>query len=89
MEHNQNRVAAINHRCAIRINFMTILDFFVSHWKTGRGREAIGSLTNDNGDVNESWNVAKGLDWQNNFARASRFFVHFFPVNARLRRENV
>ena len=31
MEHNQNRVAAINHRCAIRINFMTILDFFVSH----------------------------------------------------------
>ena len=57
--------------------------------KTGRGREAIGSLTNDDGDVNESWNVAKGLDWQNNFARASRFFVHFFPVAARLRRENV
>ena len=24
----------------------------------------------------------------NNFARASRFFVHFFPVFARLRREN-
>ena len=24
----------------------------------------------------------------NNFARASRFFVHFFTVNARLRREN-
>ena len=23
-----------------------------------------------------------------NFARASRFFVHFFPVFARLRREN-
>ena len=33
MEHNQNRVAAINHRCAISINFITILDFFVSHWK--------------------------------------------------------
>ena len=24
----------------------------------------------------------------NKFARASRFFVHFFPVFARLRREN-
>ena len=54
MEHNQNRVAAINHRCAIRINFMTILDFLSVTKKTGRGREAIGSLTNDDGDVNES-----------------------------------
>ena len=25
----------------------------------------------------------------NNFARASHFFAHFFPVFARLRRENV
>ena len=34
---------------------------------------------------------AIGLDWQknnNNFARASRFFVHFFAVAARLRRES-
>ena len=31
---------------------------------------------------------AVGLDWQNNnFARASRFFVHFFALVARLRRE--
>ena len=30
-----------------------------------------------------------GLDWQNNnFARALRFFVHFFAVTERLRREN-
>ena len=30
-----------------------------------------------------------GLDWQNNnFARTSRFLVHFFAVTARLRREN-
>ena len=29
------------------------------------------------------------FNWQNNnFARASRFFVHFFAVTARLRREN-
>ena len=33
--------------------------------------------------------VNRPLDWQNNnFARASRFFVHFFAVTARLRREN-
>ena len=32
---------------------------------------------------------AIGLDWQNNnFARASRFFVHFFAVAARLQRES-
>ena len=31
---------------------------------------------------------AMGLDWQNNnFVRASRFFVHFFAVVARLQRE--
>ena len=41
------------------------------------------SLNNDDGDDNEN---SKTLDWQNNnFARASRFFVHFFVV-ARLRR---
>ena len=32
---------------------------------------------------------AIGLDWpNNNFARASRFFVHFLAVVARLRRES-
>ena len=35
----------------------------------------------------ERQNKAIGLDWQNNnFARAPRFFVHFFAVTARLRR---
>ena len=29
-----------------------------------------------------------GLVQKNNFARASRFFVHFLTVTARLRREN-
>ena len=44
---------------------------------------------NDNGDVNENSKKAIGLDRQNNnFARASRFFVHFFAVTARLRRQN-
>ena len=43
----------------------------------------------DYGDGNENGKKAIGLDWQNNkFARASRFFVHFFGVVARLQREN-
>ena len=51
-------------------------------------RPLLGSLSND--DVNENGKKAKGLDWQNNnFARASRFFVHFFAVTARLRHEDV
>ena len=49
----------------------------------------LGSLSKDDGDVNENDKKAIGLDWQNNnFARASRFFVHFFAVTVRLRRKN-
>ena len=47
------------------------------------------SLSNDGGDKNKIDKKAIGLDKQNNnFARASRFFVHFFAVTVRLRREN-
>ena len=50
---------------------------------------SIGTLRSNDADGNE--NVKKN-NWfnkqNNNFARASRFFVHFFPVFARLRREN-
>ena len=50
---------------------------------------SIGSLSNDHGDVNKNGNKAIGLDRQNNnFARASRFFVHVLAVTARLRPEN-
>ena len=45
-------------------------------------------LSSDDGDGNENGKKTTGFDWQNNnFARASRFFVHFFAVTARLRRE--
>ena len=38
----------------------------------------LGSLSNDESDGNENGKKAIGLDWQNNnFAHASRFFVHF------------
>ena len=48
----------------------------------------VGSLSNDNSDGNEDGKKARGLDWQNNnFVRGSRWFVHFFAVVARLRRE--
>ena len=49
----------------------------------------IGSLSNGDGDDIENGTKAIGLDQQNNnFARASRFFVHFFAVRARLQGEN-
>ena len=52
-------------------------------------RSLVGSLSNDDGDVNESGKKAIGFDWpNNNFARVSRFFVPFFTVTARLQREN-
>ena len=45
----------------------------------------LGNLSNDDVDVNENGKKAIGLDWlNNNFARASCFFVHFFAVSARL-----
>ena len=44
---------------------------------------SLGSLSNDDGDGNENGKRAIGVDWQNNyFARAARFFVHFFAVTA-------
>ena len=53
------------------------------------GPTTIGSLSNDDGDVNENSIKAIGLGWQNNnFARPSHFFVHFFAVTAQLRCEN-
>ena len=52
-----------------------------------------GGLSDDDGDGdgdgNENGKKAKGLDRQNNnFARASRVFLHFFAVAARLQRES-
>ena len=49
----------------------------------------IGSFSNDDSEVNEIFEKAISLGKQNNkSARVSRFFVHFFAVTARLRREN-
>ena len=42
------------------------------------------------GDVNENYEKTIGLAWQwnNNFARTSLIFEHFFAVTAQPRREN-
>ena len=48
----------------------------------------IGSLRNYDGDGDENGKKAIGLDKENNnFARASRFFVHLIAVFAGLQRE--
>ena len=59
-------------------------------WKYRWRRKTLGSLRNgdDDDDPNENGTKAIGLDKENNnFARASRFFVHLTAVVARLRRE--
>ena len=48
----------------------------------------MGSLSNKNGDGNKDSKKATGLCQQNNnFARASHFFVHFLAVVASLQHE--
>ena len=47
--------------------------------RRGQQREREKNKTKKNNRFNKQ---------NNNFARASQFFVHFFPVFARLRREN-
>ena len=48
-----------------------------------------GTLRSNDADGNENVKKASWFNKQNNnFARASRFFVHFFPVLPQLRREN-
>ena len=67
----------------------------ISPTKVDRGQKAsqhsiLESSRDDDGDGNGDENVrtAIGLDWQNNnFAHASRCFLYFFAVTARLRRE--
>ena len=50
-----------------------------------------GGLSKVEGDVNEIVKKSDKFKYKkqnNNFARASRFIVHFFAVTARLRRES-
>ena len=50
---------------------------------------SVKSFYQGDGDGNEEGKKAIGLDWlNNNCARASRYFVHFFAVVAQLQRES-
>ena len=64
---------------------VALLDLKDPNW----GGLSSDSDVGDVGDVNKKVQKAKGLFWQNNnFARASRFSVHFFAVTtAGLQRE--
>ena len=60
------------------------------HCRGSHLEKPIGSFSNDDGEVSENVKKVKGLISKlHNFARASRFFVHFNAVTAGLRRENV
>ena len=49
----------------------------------------LGTLRSNDADGYENVKKNQRFNKQNNnFERGSRFFVHFFPVFARLRREN-
>ena len=52
-------------------------------------KPSLGSLKNEDRNGDEKRKKAISLDWQNNnFARVSRSFVHFFAVAARLQGES-
>ena len=56
------------------------------YFYAGPGAWAFGNLSYDNSDSDENSKKATGLDKQNNdFARVSRFFVHFISVTVRFR----
>ena len=51
--------------------------------------EHIGSFSTDDGNGNKNVKISNRFIKKNNkFARASRFFVHFFALATRLRRKN-
>ena len=70
------------------LHFIVSFDFALSMATFDHVNDSLGSLSNDDDDGDKNGKETIGLDWQNNnSARASRFFVHFFAVVARLRRE--
>ena len=63
---------------------MIIILLFISLYLT-INFSFLGSLSNNNGNVNKNNKKEIGLDWQNNnFECASHFFEHFFAVTAQL-----
>ena len=72
--------------CSMQYYFFRVLLTFSNTHAIGW---VIGSFSNDGSDGNQDVKKAIGLlRKKKNFTRASSFFVHFFTVLARLRREN-
>ena len=63
--------------------------FLSAHFPVVKWRSrSVANVGDGDGDVNENGKKEIGIHYQNNnFARASRFFAHFFVVTALLRRE--
>ena len=81
-EHLNSSIAI---RSLLSLNHVHLLEYRKFIFFTISFLVTIGSLSNDNGDGSENGKKAVGLDRQNNnFARASRFLVHFFAVTTRL-----
>ena len=73
------------HRRKVQLNSFELFECLQCRLSS-KASVILGSSSNDS---NENSNKPIGIDWQNNnFARASRVFVHFFAVVARLQREN-
>ena len=68
--------------------FTVVLTSLNSRFPKAASYPSIESLRNEDDGSNKNGKKAIGLDKQNNnFARASRFFVHFSAIVARLQRE--
>ena len=75
--------------CSFFCYLLTIDVCIINVWGYTEILPILGSFSNDDGDGNQAVKKSNRFITQhNNFARASRFFVHFFTVLARLRREN-
>ena len=80
------RVGKITTKVQSNVLLYSIL--FISLYLT-KNFSFLGSLSNNNGDINKNSKKEIGLDLRNNnFECASHFFVHFFAVTAQLRRKN-
>ena len=96
-DHNNDQLVLKQWKGALNRIMSSLLDMTFSkivtsrcalghYFYAGPGAWAFGNLSYDNSDSDENSKKATGLDKQNNdFARVSRFFVHFISVTVRFR----
>ena len=96
-DHNNDQLVLKQWKGALNRIMSSLLDMTFSkivtsrcalghYFYAGPGAWAFGNLSYGNSDSDENGKKATGLDKQNNdFARVSRFFVHFISVTVRFR----